>query len=186
MIGIPVTDIILAYQREASAVLRTTRGDMWGILRHTLAELHARDIIDADDHKSLAASFAEALDVLARKKSASQVLESARGRYLGMLASRTSSPVARTLAELCHSAIASASAPSESGHHDVPTTLAATVSGKGAQALLWAGLGAVIGGAIGGGGGALLGAAIGAAVGACGDSDTTVTPTNNGTGGSPE
>jgi len=185
MIGISISDIVLAVQHEGVNVLKKTRGDMSQVIRHALSELHARGILSADDKKNLELSFAEALDVLADKKDPSRVLGSARKRYASMVANRNSSDVARALAELCQSVIMDAAAASNNQPKGVAKAVAtSTISGKGEQALLWGAIGAAVGGSIGGGLGALIGGAVGAALGSCGDSDTTVTVTNSG-GGSP-
>jgi hypothetical protein len=189
MIGISISDIVLAVQHQGVGVLKKTKGDMWQVIRHVLDDLKARGVLSADDKKSLELSFAEALDVLAGKKAPSRVLESSRKRYASMVANSNSSDVARALAELCQSVIMDAAVASRNTPKGaagaVVRTINANLTGKGEQSLFWGSFGALVGSGIGGPVGGLIGGAIGAAIGACGDSDTTVTITNNG-GGSPE
>ena len=177
-----ISDIVLAAQHEGVKVLKKTKGDMYQIIRHALSDLQAREILSAEDKKNLELSFAEALDVLANKKDPSRVLLSARKRYASIVANHNSSDVARTLADLCQSAIMDAAASKNQPKGVARAVATGTVRGIAGQALLWGAIGAATGASMGGGLGAVIGAAVGAVIGACGDSDTTVTITNKGGG----
>ena len=180
MIGVTISDIILAFQREGVQVLKRTKGDMSLVINHALSELYTRDILSADDKDYLENSFGEALDVLAGKKSPPKALKSAQKRYAVMVADKETSDVARALAELCRSVIMDAVTASRNKQKGIAKNIRA--QGKGEQALLWGTIGASVGAAIGGAIGAVIGAAIGAALGSCGDSDAAVTIKNNGSG----
>ena len=164
MIGVTISDIILAFQSEGVQVLKKTRGDMSLVINHALSDLYTRDILSSDDKDYLENSFGEALDVLAGKKSPKKALKSVQKRYALMVADKETSDVARALAELCRSVIIDAVAASKNKpKKSVARSIRA--SGKGEQTLLWGTIGASVGAAIGGAIGAVIGAAIGAATG---------------------
>ena len=179
MIGTSIGNLVLAWQHEARKVLKETKGDRSRVVGHMLSYLHAGGAFDAEDLKSLEASFAEASRVFAGKVTPSKGLTLSRARYASMVARHKSSDVARALAELCVSVIADAAAvPSKNTGPGVVANAASAPGGtsadqsKGEKILLGALVGAVVGFDAGGLPGAVLGAAIGAVVGACADSIT--------------
>lgn len=181
MIGVTISDIILAFQSEGVQVLKSTRGDMSLVINHALSDLYTRDILSSEDKDYLENSFGEALDVLAGRKSPPKALKSAQKRYALMVADKETSDVARALAELCRSVIIDAVAVSKSkAKKGVAKSI--RVPEKGEQTLFWGIIGASVGAAIGGAVGSVIGAAIGAALGSCGDNETTFTIKNNGSG----
>ena len=184
MVGISISDIVYAFQNEGGKVLKKTKGDMALIISHTLSELQTRDVISSDDRDNLNLCFAEALDVLANKKKAQDVLGATRQRYATMIADHESNNVARVLAELCQSVIMDSMICARETPDSIAKAANGNISGKGAQALFWGAIGAVVGNSIGGPVGAVVGGAVGAAIGACGDSDTSISVTNNGGGSS--
>lgn len=203
MIGTSVSGLITTFQFRAAELLKETDGDIGNIVNRVIQKMEQQDLLTKPAAVQLKASYAEALDVLAGKANAKRALVSSRKRLAELTAAgattHATADVASVLAELCHSLIVDAALrPRVRGTKDgskdagvdpsrneenAPIILAATVSGKGPQAALWGVVGAFVGESMRGPLGAVIGAGVGAAVGSCGDSDTTITPTNGG--GSP-
>lgn len=175
MIGTPISHVILALQNEGIAFHKKYKGDKLQMINHALMDMMTRDIITGDDMQQLQECFADSLSVVEGKANPGRMALVSRKRYAAMLVNHKTSPVARSLAELCNTVIVDVvTNPDDDGVTTIAKDSTTIPHGSSASVLLWGAIGASVGGGIGGPLGAGIGAIVGGLVGSCGG-DTTVT-----------